>query len=111
MLDNSAVMWLPELSDGNAHNNDKLPIVIAGSMGGYFKQGQAVKLDMATTTGGRGGFGGFSGGVPLNKLYAMLLNGLGAKDPMGQPFTTFGTTDNNTIDTITNPGEFAELKA
>jgi hypothetical protein len=30
---------------------------------------------------------------------------------MGQPFTTFGTTDNNTIDTITNPGEFAELKA
>jgi hypothetical protein len=111
MLDNSVVMWLPELSDGNAHNNDKLPIVMAGSMGGYFKQGQAVKLDMATTTGGRGGFGGFSGGVPLNKLYAMLLNGLGAKDPMGQPFTTFGTTDNNTIDTITNPGEFAELKA
>jgi uncharacterized protein DUF1552 len=112
MLDNSAVMWLPELSDGNAHNNDKLPIVIAGSMGGYFKQGQAVKLDMATTGGGRGGGGFGSGGVPLNKLYAMLLNGLGAKDPATSlPFTTFGTTDNNTVGTITNPGEFAELKA
>ena len=55
---------------------------------------------------------GSSGGVPLNKLYAMLLNGLGALDPAtGMPFTTFGTTDNNTVGTITNPGEFAELKA
>ena len=39
MLDNSAVMWLPELADGNAHNNNNLPIVIAGSGGGYLKQG------------------------------------------------------------------------
>ena len=31
MLDNSMVMWLPELADGNAHNNNNLPIVIAGS--------------------------------------------------------------------------------
>ena len=41
MLDNSMVMWLPELADGNAHNNNNLPIVIAGSAGGYLKQGQA----------------------------------------------------------------------
>jgi hypothetical protein len=110
MLDNSAVMWLPELSDGNRHNNDSLPVVIAGSLGGYFKQGQAVKLDTGTTTGGRGGFG--SGGVPINKLYVNLLNGLGATDPAtAMPFTTFGNTDNNTVGTITNPGEFAELKA
>jgi hypothetical protein len=111
MLDNSAVMWLPELSDGNRHNNDSLPVVIAGSMGGYLKQGQAIKLDMATTGGGRGGGFG-SGGVPINKLYVNLLNGLGATDPAtGMPFTTFGNTDNNTVGTITNPGEFAELKA
>jgi hypothetical protein len=110
MLDNSAVMWLPELSDGNRHNNDSLPVVIAGSLGGYLKQGQAVKLDTGTTTGGRGGGFG-SGGVPINKLYVNLLNGLGAKDPAtGAAFTTFGNTDNNTVGTITNPGEFAELK-
>src|SRR5690606_11715121 len=57
MLDNSATMWLPELSDGNAHNNDNLPIVIAGSMGGYLKQGVSVNADTSTSEGG-GGFGG-----------------------------------------------------
>ena len=45
MLDNSMVMWLPELADGNAHNNNNLPIVIAGSGGGYLKQGQSINLD------------------------------------------------------------------
>ena len=45
MLDNSMVMWLPELADGNAHNNNNLPIVIAGSAGGYLKQGQSINLD------------------------------------------------------------------
>ena len=31
LLDNTATMWLPELSDGAAHNLNNLPIVIAGS--------------------------------------------------------------------------------
>ena len=84
--------------------------MIAGSLGGYFKQGVAVKLDTATTTPGRGGGGFGSGGVPLNKLYVNLLNGLCT--PLGLPaVTTFGTTDNNTVGTINNPGEFAELRA
>ena len=48
MLDNSMVMWLPELADGNAHNNNNLPIVIAGSAGGYLKQGASVNLDTKT---------------------------------------------------------------
>ena len=109
MLDHSAVMWLPEFSDGNRHNNDTLPIAIAGSLGGYLKQGVAVKLGTTTTTPGRGGGFG-SGGVPINKLYVNLLNGLCT--PLGLPaVTTFGTTDNNTVDTINNPGEFAELRA
>ena len=30
LLDNTATMWLPELSDGAAHNLNNLPIVIAG---------------------------------------------------------------------------------
>ena len=50
MLDNSAVMWLPELADGNAHNNNNLPIVIAGSAGGYLKQGVSVVVDPKVTT-------------------------------------------------------------
>src|SRR5690606_8856754 len=37
VLDNSATIWLPELSDGDAHNQNNLPILIAGSAGGKLK--------------------------------------------------------------------------
>ena len=90
MLDNSMVMWLPELADGNAHNNNNLPIVIAGSGGGYLKQGQSINLDTKTLGTGNSeasctngntsvGFntGSNTGNVPLNKLYVTLLNALG----------------------------------
>jgi hypothetical protein len=124
MLDNSAVMWLPELADGNAHNNNNLPIVIAGSAGGYFKQGQSINLDTKTLGTGNSeasctatsdsvGFntGSNSGNVPLNKLHVTLLNAIGAKDN-GQPFTKFGTMDTSDVAKgITNPGELTALKA
>src|SRR6478752_6195222 len=45
LLDSTATMWLPELSDGAAHNLNNLPIVIAGSAGGYLKQGVAVNVE------------------------------------------------------------------
>jgi hypothetical protein len=124
MLDNSAVMWLPELADGNAHNNNNLPIVIAGSAGGYFKQGQSINLDTKTLGTGNSeasctatsdsvGFntGSNTGNVPLNKLHVTLLNAIGAKDN-GQPFTKFGTMDTSDVAKgITNPGELTALKA
>jgi hypothetical protein len=109
LLDNTACMWLPELADGNAHNNNNLPIVIAGSAGGYLKQGVSVNVstdeDLATgnseaacqvegeevsagsSTGSQGG------NVPLNKLYVTLLNAVGAKTPEGAPIQTFGVSD------------------
>src|SRR5690606_11718622 len=67
MLDNSAVMWLPELADGNAHNNNNLPIVIAGSAGGYLKTGVSVNVEGGTlgtgdseaSCSGEGGMAGF----------------------------------------------------
>jgi len=125
MLDNSAVMWLPELGDGNAHNNTNLPIVIAGSAGGYLKQGVSVNLetkaigtgDSIGTCKAAGDQAGFNrqasgGNVPLNKLYVTLLNALGAKDASGGPITSFGTMDTNDVAKgITNPGELAALKA
>ena len=90
MLDNSMVMWLPELADGNAHNNNNLPIVIAGSGGGYLKQGQSINVDTKTLGTGNSeascangntsvGFntGSNTGNVPLNKLYVTLINALG----------------------------------
>ena len=49
LLDNTATMWLPELSDGAAHNLNNLPIVIAGSAGGYLKTGQVVNVETSGT--------------------------------------------------------------
>jgi len=125
MLDNSMVMWLPELADGNAHNNNNLPIVIAGSAGGYLKQGASINLDSKTLGTGNSeasctngntsvGFGtGSNGGnVPLNKLHVTLLNALGAKNADGSAITTFGTMDTSDVNKgITNPGELTALKA
>jgi hypothetical protein len=110
LLDNSAVMWLPELADGNAHNNNNLPIVIAGSAGGYLKQGASVNVssdaklamgsseaacqtegEMVTAGSGTGSQGG---NTPLNKLYVTLLNAVGAKTPEGAAIETFGVSDN-----------------
>jgi len=125
MLDNSAVMWLPELGDGNAHNNTNLPIVIAGSAGGYLKQGVSVNLetkaigtgDSLGTCQAPGDQAGFNrqasgGNVPLNKLYVTLMNAMGAKDAAGQPITSFGLMDTSDVAKgITNPGELTALKA
>jgi hypothetical protein len=123
MLDNSAVMWLPELADGNAHNNNNLPIVIAGSSGGYLKQGVSVNLDTKTlgtgnseascATGTTVSFntGSSTGNVPLNKLHVTLLNALGATNN-GAPITQFGTMDTSDVSKgITNPGELTALRA
>jgi hypothetical protein len=122
MLDNSAVMWLPELADGNAHNNNNLPIVIAGSAGGYLKQGVSVNVDGGNLGTGNSeascsegntdvGFntGSQGGNVPLNKLYVTLLNAIGATNA-GAPITEFGLWDNNSGG-INDPGELGDLKA
>jgi hypothetical protein len=125
MLDNSAVMWLPELADGNAHNNNNLPIVIAGSAGGYLKQGASVSLATGTLGAGNSeascsgtstdvsfNTGSNTGNVPLNKLHVTLLNALGWQLPSWQPVTSFGTMDTSDVTKgITNPGELTALKA
>ena len=123
MLDNSAVMWLPELADGNAHNNNNLPIVIAGSSGGYLKTGVSVNVSdkelgtgdsLGSCEGDQVGFGGGRGGeVPLNKLYVTLLNALGAAEANGgAPIETFGQVDSNDVEAgITSPGEIPDLRA
>ena len=127
MLDNSMIMWLPELADGNAHNNNNLPIVIAGSGGGYLKTG--VSVDLETKAVGTGnseascsngntsvGFntGSNTGNVPLNKLYATLINAMGKNVSGFTPVDRFGVmdyTDANGTPGIKNPGELTAIKA
>lgn len=124
MLDNSATMWLPELADGNAHNNNNLPIVIAGGAGGYLKQGTSVNLDTrdlgtgnseaSCANGSDVGFGtGSQGGnVPLNKLYATLMNAVGRSKAGYVPVESFGAVDSNDVTAgITKPGELDAIKA
>ncbi|HYQ16867.1 MAG TPA: DUF1552 domain-containing protein [Polyangiaceae bacterium] len=45
VLDSSVAIWMNECSDGLAHNLNNLPIIQAGSGGGYFKTGKVVDLD------------------------------------------------------------------
>jgi Protein of unknown function (DUF1552) len=49
LLDNSVLMWASCLSDGAAHESRNAPIVLAGSNGGYFKQGLNVQFNDAYT--------------------------------------------------------------
>jgi hypothetical protein len=124
LLDHTATMWLPELSDGAAHNLNNLPIVIAGNCGGYLKTGQVVNVDTGTpqagnsdnscASGGQIGNTGSSGGnVPINKLYVTLMNAVGCTAngmPGGGKVTQFGQFDGTgSSGGITNPGEVTKL--
>ncbi len=127
VLDNSATIWMPELSDGDAHNLNNLPILIAGSAGGKLKQGVAVNVegrDIGPGSSESGcneqmntsGFTGSRGGnVPINKLYYTLMNAYGMRNADGGEYETWGYTDNDQGISggggFNSPGECTELKA
>jgi len=127
VLDNTATTWLQEFSDGSACNLNNMPIVIAGSAGGYLKQGVAVNVEgtalgpgnseASCAEGGSGQVdtvanGSTAGNVPINKLYVTLLNALGCKAANGGEVETFGVLDGSSEDSgITDPGELTALKA
>ena len=98
VLDNSAAVYMNEMSDGNAHNLNNLPLLQAGGMGGYFKQGWSVNLDGGAADLSQGNSesqcvnGGQANGVnqgtgtdpklanaPINKYFCNLMNSLGVK--------------------------------
>jgi hypothetical protein len=124
LLQNSALVWLPELADGLAHNVNNLPIVIAGSAGGYLAQGVSVNLTQGVLGTGNSeatctepgdtvdfGTGSEHGDVPLNKLYVTLMNALGITNE-GAPVESFGQVDSNDLAAgITDPGELTALRA
>jgi hypothetical protein len=100
VLDNCAAVWFQEMSDGNAHNLNNLPVIQAGSAGGYFKTGWAVNVvdgaaDMSRGNsesqcqdGGNNMVNGVNqstgtpaeiGNAPINKYFCNLLNAIGVK--------------------------------
>jgi hypothetical protein len=64
LLDNSMIVYGSGLGDGNRHNHDELPILLAGRGGGTVTPGRHIKADNRT---------------PLNNLFLSMLDRVGAK--------------------------------
>ncbi|HMP79209.1 MAG TPA: DUF1552 domain-containing protein [Pirellulaceae bacterium] len=62
LLDQCLIMYGSGISDGNAHNHDNLPILLAGGGGGSIATGRHLKFRRET---------------PLTNLYCTLLNQMG----------------------------------
>ena len=124
LLDNSATVWFQEMSDGNAHNLNNLPILQAGGCGGAFKTGWAINVEggKADMTPGhsdedcKDGQSPFStieqwgtppdvATQPINKYFCNLMNAIGVKagsdgHPVKggtQPVTHYGKYDDTTL--------------
>lgn len=74
LLDRSFAMWTSHVSSGPAHGFNNLPIIIAGSAGGYLKQGQYVNAGSNVTN---------------NRLYNTLATAAGVRRN-GGPVEDFG---------------------
>ncbi len=112
LLDSTAAVMFNEMSDGNAHNLNNLPIIQAGGLNGYFKTGWAVNVDTMNTgsatlsngasesqcangTGTVNGLNQSTGtdakvaNAPINKYYVTIMNAMGMKgDANGYPSKT-----------------------
>jgi hypothetical protein len=88
LLDAGVAAWTNDLAHGVSHGYNNVPWVLAGSAGGYLKQGQYVD----------------GGNVTHNKLFNTLLNAVGVKKADGAPVDDFG-------DPSLQKGEIASMKA
>ena len=64
LLDHCMIAYGSGISDGNRHNHDDLPILLAGKGGGTLKAGRHVKYPRDT---------------PLTNLYVSMLDRMGVK--------------------------------
>jgi hypothetical protein len=73
LLDNAFVYWTSHVANGPSHSFSNLPVVIAGSAGGFLKQGQYVS----------------AGSVTNNRLLNTLITANGVRRN-GAPVEDFG---------------------
>jgi hypothetical protein len=123
LLDHSATVWFQEMSDGDSHNLNNLPILQAGSCSGYFKTGWAINVEGGKTdlTVGHSdddckngntssnldsvGTPSDQSTMPINKYFCNLMNAIGVKaDSTGlaakggtQPVSKFGMYDDSKL--------------
>lgn len=69
LLDNTMVYFSSEISDGNQHNHDNLPVLVGGKLGNTITSGRHLKVPDQT---------------PLANLFISVANAFGVED------TTFG---------------------
>lgn len=74
MLDNSMIVYGAGISDGDRHNHNDLPILLAGGGAGTLKQGQHLKFENDT---------------PMSNLFVTML------DKMKIPVDKFGDSNGN----------------
>jgi Protein of unknown function (DUF1552) len=92
LLDSGVAAWTNDLGAGVSHTFENIPWVLAGSCGGYLKQGQYVD---ASNGGSK---------VTHNKLFNTLLNAVGARKADGGLVDDFG-------DASLERGEISVMKA
>jgi hypothetical protein len=89
MLDNSIVVWASGISESTSHNNHSVPLVIAGSGGGYLKQGVKFQWGDYGLSGDISERYDSFGGRHNNDLLVSLCNA------MGHPVDSFGAQEYN----------------
>ncbi len=62
LLDNSMIVYGAGISDGDAHNHDNLPIILAGKGAGTIKTGRHIK---------------YKNGTPMTNLFLAMLDRVG----------------------------------
>jgi hypothetical protein len=62
LLDNSMIVYGAGISDGNRHNNENLPIIVAGKGGGTIRPGRHIRYPEET---------------PLNNLFISMMERMG----------------------------------
>ncbi len=78
LLDNAMIVYGSGISDGDRHNHDDLPIVMAGKGGGTIKPGRHLKVEPQ----------------PLNNLYLAMLDRMGVSpDRLGDSTGRLGKLD------------------
>jgi len=63
VLDNCMIVYGSGIADGNSHNHNDLPVLLAGGGGGRLQPGRHVK---------------FEGRPPMTNLFLSLLDRMGA---------------------------------
>lgn len=79
LLDEGMAIWVNDLGNGPAHGARNCPVIIAGSAGGFLRQGEYIRID---------------GGDDSRRNHARVLNTIGAaaglRKPNGDLIDDFG---------------------